>query len=178
MKVCTVVTRCSFRSNARITKFSLLIFFFFFIYHFYQVHLHAQLGGQKSMSFDLFLEGKFFEVLARNIVMQNVQLFKRTETIFLNECTNYLAAVICSLVHFWGRTSDSAVLQKNCVTPTQKSLWVYNVLLGKRRCKFKHACTTRLTKPNLPLWSDVLLSKKMLVACSSVLKENVTVAIP
>lgn len=54
--------------------------------------------------------------------MQNMQLLKRTETLFLNEYTNHLAAVTCFLVYFWGRTSDSAVLQKNRVTPTQKSL--------------------------------------------------------
>lgn len=178
MKACAVVTRCNFRNNGRVTKFSLQIFFFFFfIYHFCQVHLHAQLGGQKSWVLIFSLKESFSEVLNRNIVMQNMQLLKRTKTLFLNEYSNHLAAVICFLVYFWGRTSDSAVLQKNRVTPTQKSLWVYNILLRKR-CKFKHACTTRLTKPSLPLRSDVLLSEKMLIACSSVLKENFTVAIP
>lgn len=61
MKACAVVTRCNFRNNGGITKFSLQIFFFFF-FHLSLLSGTFACSSERTevMSFDLFLEGKFF----------------------------------------------------------------------------------------------------------------------
>lgn len=60
------------------------------------------------MGSDLSLKERFSEILTKDTVMENVQLFKGPETPFPDECTSYSAAVICFIAYFWGSAPASA----------------------------------------------------------------------
>lgn len=94
-----------FKDNACITAFSLLTFFFHLSLS--SGRLACSAGRAEILCFELSLKERFSEVLTKDIVVENVQLFKRAETPFLNECTKYSVAVICSLAYFLGSTPAS-----------------------------------------------------------------------
>lgn len=70
----------SFKDNACITTFSLLPLFFHLSLS--SGKLACSVGRAEVLGSDLSLKERFFEVLMKDIVMENVQLLKGAETPF------------------------------------------------------------------------------------------------
>lgn len=103
-----------------------------------------------TRSSGLSLKEIFFEVLMKDIVMENMQLFKGAETRFYEW--------VCFVACFLGSPPVSVEeLDDTCF----ENFVSVGHCWGKGIFKFKPSCTTRLVESSIP--ADVLLSKKLVV---------------